>query len=633
MSIFQGSSEIVLLENTIKITDEHITEELTLNISAKKSRKRVKVELPTCPICIENYNKSSRALVKCEYCPFEACSECCRHYLLQENDPVCMSGDCNRQWTPEFLSNHFSKKFVNTEYKNHCEKVLFDKQRALLPSTQQLVENILKREDYQLKIRAADEVVNAARIAMHRIQNEYYRFTNTGVAGQERAVFTRACPNSECRGFLSSQWKCGLCNKWCCNLCHEVKGMERDCEHTCDPNNVATATLLNSDTKPCPKCGEGIFKIDGCFAVDTPIFLHNVSTKMSQDIVVGDVLVGDDMEPQTVSRLMQGEDELFEVQQDNGITYTVNSRHTLVLKQVKTRFLTTNETVEIIVDDYMKLSDQEKRQLFGYKVKHQIRYLFGYKITTKHDIITAISVKSVGRGKYFGWTIDSENHRFLLKDHTCVKNCDQIWCTQCQTAFSWRTGKVETGAVHNPHYYEWMRRNGTLERNPADVQCGREINHQISGIIRNHLNSHESRNPENSANIKNLLKIASEIVRKIIHLRYNTITRYQYNTDEVTQQLRIKYMRRFIDDDFFKISLQKEYKRSNKYREICEVIQLLINTLTDIIHRFVDEIKERNWKFNLDRMNEVEHIIKYSDECFLKISRTYSSTPLVYNRL
>jgi hypothetical protein len=474
MSIFQGSSEIVLLENTIKITDEHITEELTLNISAKKSRKRVKVELPTCPICIENYNKSSRALVKCEYCPFEACSECCRHYLLQENDPVCMSGDCNRQWTPEFLSNHVSKKFVNTEYKNHCEKVLFDKQRALLPSTQQLVENILKREDYQLKIRAADEVVNAARIAMHRIQNEYYRFTNTGVAGQERAVFTRACPNSECRGFLSSQWKCGLCNKWCCNLCHEVKGMERDCEHTCDPNNVATATLLNSDTKPCPKCGEGIFKIDGC---------------------------------------------------------------------------------------------------------------------------------------------------------------DQIWCTQCQTAFSWRTGKVETGAVHNPHYYEWMRRNGTLERNPADVQCGREINHQISGIIRNHLNSHESRNPENSANIKNLLKIASEIVRKIIHLRYNTITRYQYNTDEVTQQLRIKYMRRFIDDDFFKISLQKEYKRSNKYREICEVIQLLINTLTDIIHRFVDEIKERNWKFNLDRMNEVEHIIKYSDECFLKISRTYSSTPLVYNRL
>jgi len=210
MSISQGSSEIVPLENTIKITDEHIIDETSSNAPAKKGKRRVKIEPPTCPICIENYNKSSRALIKCEYCPFEACSECCRHYLLQENDPVCMSGDCNRKWTPEFLSNHFSKKFVNGEYKNHCEKVLFDKQRALLPSTQPLVENILKREDYLHKIREADAVVYAARAAMHKIKNEYYRFTNTGITDQERAVFTRACPDPECHGFLNTPVE--MCN-------------------------------------------------------------------------------------------------------------------------------------------------------------------------------------------------------------------------------------------------------------------------------------------------------------------------------------------------------------------------------------------------------------------------------------
>ena len=41
-----------------------------------------------------------------------------------------------------------------------------------------------------------------------------------------------------------------------------------------------------------------------------------------------------------------------------------------------------------------------------------------------------------------------------------VDGCDQMWCTQCHTTFSWRTGAKEDGTTHNPHYYEWMRRSG-----------------------------------------------------------------------------------------------------------------------------------------------------------------------------
>lgn len=49
-----------------------------------------------------------------------------------------------------------------------------------------------------------------------------------------------------------------------------------------------------------------------------------------------------------------------------------------------------------------------------------------------------------------------------------IDGCDQMWCTQCQTPFSWITGQVEEGRVHNPHYYEWMRRNkGSVPREPA----------------------------------------------------------------------------------------------------------------------------------------------------------------------
>jgi len=56
-----------------------------------------------------------------------------------------------------------------------------------------------------------------------------------------------------------------------------------------------------------------------------------------------------------------------------------------------------------------------------------------------------------------------------------IEGCDQMFCTMpgCETAFSFRTGRRETGRVHNPHYFE-MRQKGLLGavRAPGDIRCG-----------------------------------------------------------------------------------------------------------------------------------------------------------------
>lgn len=57
-----------------------------------------------------------------------------------------------------------------------------------------------------------------------------------------------------------------------------------------------------------------------------------------------------------------------------------------------------------------------------------------------------------------------------------VSGCDQMFCTQCQIVFSWKTGKEETGWVHNPHALQWQRDHGGLMRDINDIPCGGLIN-------------------------------------------------------------------------------------------------------------------------------------------------------------
>ena len=59
-----------------------------------------------------------------------------------------------------------------------------------------------------------------------------------------------------------------------------------------------------------------------------------------------------------------------------------------------------------------------------------------------------------------------------------IDGCDQMFCVKCKTAFSWKTEKIETGIVHNPHYFEWMRNRGgqPLPRQQGDDPCDLEFN-------------------------------------------------------------------------------------------------------------------------------------------------------------
>lgn len=146
-----------------------------------------------------------------------------------------------------------------------CAAVHVEEERALLPEAVSEINR--RREDAKIK-----EQIVEINTAIHELTNQRIALVNrlsqnTASAKDKKRdsdFVGRACPADGCRGFLSTQWKCGVCSKWSCPECYMVKGDSRDAEHTCDPGVKESVKLLVKDTKPCPKCAMRIHKIDGC---------------------------------------------------------------------------------------------------------------------------------------------------------------------------------------------------------------------------------------------------------------------------------------------------------------------------------------------------------------------------------
>lgn len=289
-----------------------------------------------------------------------------------------------------------------------------------------------KIDNEEMKFRAdeytpAYEAMRTLKREIARWHHVYATGEDPGVGGavaKEKRQFIMRCPAEGCRGFLSQTYVCGVCDKKTCSECLEL--LTENTEHKCNPETVESAKAIKKETRPCPKCGARIFKLEGC---------------------------------------------------------------------------------------------------------------------------------------------------------------DQMYCTMegCGTAFSWNTGQVVTGRIHNPHYYEWLRRNGggTAPREVGDIPCGGLPAAWAFTrlIIRNQTFTTEEKN--------HILEIHRNLTEFEQRLREYPATRPAV----ANKELNVLYLMNELAEEAWQRQLELNEAKFNRKREIGQILQTLVAAGAEILQGIVGRLE------------------------------------------
>lgn len=202
-----------------------------------------------------------------------------------------------------------------------------------------------------------------------------------------------------------------------------------------------------------------------------------------------------------------------------------------------------------------------------------------------------------------------------------ISGCPDMFCVNCNTAFNWNTLEINKRGNSNPHYYEWIRRNGGGDRNASvdpNNECGiRELythNMMRSSVYRN-LTDEQQRTTntilqrlhhfENRYNINSLYKSVHKTRSNDFHI--------------ISLSYRADYMRNKSSEKNFKQLLLRSSKAKEYNNNITEILSSIREfrqcLLRNIVYFNPARDPDHN-TFDFDSfVEEATNFVKYINEC------------------
>lgn len=215
-----------------------------------------------------------------------------------------------------------------------------------------------------------------------------------------------------------------------------------------NPNQqIIVKHIIDNVFQPKKPAGGTTLKLyAGCHEMNTGILMFDGTTKLVQDIKVGEFLMGDDSTPREVLNLVRGNDTMYRIANARGDSYVVNGDHILSLTDGKS-------VSDISVNEYLALPKDVQKDLRGYKAKVEFPevelpidpYVIGLVLIRRKYILHMYKCNSranrlrllaglLDSGFKFSQTIDCEQ---LIEDLVYVLRSLGIDCRKrkCDAAF------------------------------------------------------------------------------------------------------------------------------------------------------------------------------------------------------
>ena len=547
-----------------------------------------------CSCCFEDLPSKT---APCQFCEFTTCVDCQKTYTLgTSSQPHCMS--CKKEWSDEHVDSIFTKKFINQDLKQHRETILMERQKVLLPGTQPHVHRY-NRSKYLLE--HYDEALEKYRTdsnavwAIHKNIRPYE-------AGQ-RLLF-----RIDTLGRESELIKKAL-----------VIGSPPQREITKMQNAVATIKSLGSNNT-LPTSFNAMFDViptlellDMQFRYDAKIdILESVSAKMNDEVKQygrGELTLQEAIEKtaDAIDRINENVEKVKSTMEwDNPYQTKSDIKRNLA------------EYVYNVSGDAMV---REKHTWTWACPGNECR---GY-LDNKHvcGVCETKFCKDCNEPREEGHKCDEDTKktvRMLKRDSKpCPKcsavihkidGCDQMWCPDCKTAFSWQRGTIEK-TIHNPHYYEYLRNTqGFVPRTEGDEPGGCQ---EDNGIFLRGWRNQRDRTMAHPT--------YGKVWRAITHMDMVMGRRYRDmgNTVEKECIWRVKYMVKEMAEDQWKRKLQIHDKALRKRAEIRSVIDTFVQLGCDILR----ETPPDGFAHLDEKVEKYHTLATYFQGVFAKISKRY----------
>jgi hypothetical protein len=192
-----------------------------------------------------------------------------------------------------------------------------------------------------------------------------------------------------------------------------------------------------------------------CFARGTRVIMTDGSTKVVEDVSVGDRLLGPDSKTRNVTAVMSGVGDLYRITPNRGQPWICSRGHLLQVWSNKDENIPGRS---IPVEHFTEMTPRQRRNFHMRRADlsgdlGQLPMAVHAKRSPqragqKNVRHVGFDVERVGAGNYFGFETDGDR-LFLLDDFTIVHNCYDIWQSAFERAgikFAMYTGSESVAA-------------------------------------------------------------------------------------------------------------------------------------------------------------------------------------------